>query len=243
MKEDKLLMDLKHKLKDHSSEVPEGLWTKIESSIAPTKTTYGSSALTKSLIVAGCAVLITAGYYTFKSSDSVELQVNTAEEIKPVDISPETNKEEETFLVSEIEQIPEETKPVVKESKPTVKAKPLAIKEVTESIAESPKEEDKPANDFKIGKYISVFPASITPNGDGINDLFFIRSKNLENYSVVIINHQNTVVWKSNDPEAKWDARDLYGNKVFKGDYTVFLSAETNRGKKINEYRKLTIKY
>ena len=68
-------------------------------------------------------------------------------------------------------------------------------------------------------------PSAFTPNGDGINDLFYI--KNGEGASVVITNRWGKEVFKSGNYDNKWGGnsmddgiyyyRILTGKKTFSG--------------------------
>lgn len=238
MKEDKLIKEISDKLNAHGSSVREELWSGVQANIAINKVSAGTSVLLKSLMVVGVVSVIALGYFGLSGDNESKEVVATNSIDKQETLSIPAEEEKETFTVSEIVKEEVKPKPIEKAIR-TVKTTTPVKQE--QSLATT--NENNLGSDFKLGKYISIFPASITPNGDGINDFFFIKSKDLKDYDVVIVNHQNTVVWRSSSPEDKWDGRDLYGNKVFKGDYTVFLSAETSRGNKINEYRTLSIKY
>lgn len=88
----------------------------------------------------------------------------------------------------------------------------------------------------------SNLPNVFTPNGDGENDLFFIKSKGLNDFSIVIMNSKNTVVFKSNDPDFVWDGIGLNGEAVDDGQYLYYLTSYDKNGKAVNKYKALTIK-
>jgi gliding motility-associated-like protein len=63
------------------------------------------------------------------------------------------------------------------------------------------------------------FPNVITPNGDGINDIFEI--KNLpENTEVFILNRWGNVVFSSMNYQNNWDGKDTSGKELVDGVYT-----------------------
>lgn len=88
----------------------------------------------------------------------------------------------------------------------------------------------------------SNLPNIFTPNGDGENDLFFIKSKGLNDFSIVIMNYKNTTVFKSNDPDFVWDGIGLNGEAVDDGQYLYYLTSYDKNGKGVNKYKALTIK-
>ncbi len=88
---------------------------------------------------------------------------------------------------------------------------------------------------------ISKLPNTFSPNGDGIHDNFFVESKGLTNYSLVVLDKANNKVWQTTDPNAKWDGRDLSGQLVPAGDYIYFVAADGPDGEKVGKYQRLTI--
>ncbi len=68
------------------------------------------------------------------------------------------------------------------------------------------------------------FPNSFSPNGDGINDFFQVKLEGATFFHMRILNTEGNVVFKSSDPNAKWDGADKYkGNQVLQGTYTCFV--------------------
>ena len=100
-------------------------------------------------------------------------------------------------------------------------------------------EQIKKADAYTIQKLPNIF----TPNGDGVNDYFQIESEGLQNYSLVVLDMNNKVVWQTKDPNAKWDGVDVEGNKVPKGQYVYFLAAEDTNGNAIGKHERLTVQF
>lgn len=88
---------------------------------------------------------------------------------------------------------------------------------------------------------VVLYENIFTPNGDGVNDLFFIKTKGLTDFSIVIMNAKNTVVFKSNDPDFVWDGIGMNGEPVEEGKYLYYLTAFDKNGKPVNKYKVLTI--
>jgi gliding motility-associated-like protein len=64
-----------------------------------------------------------------------------------------------------------------------------------------------------------IFPNVITPNSDGINDLFEIENLP-ENTEVIILNRWGNVVFSSANYLNNWDGIDTSGKELLEGVYT-----------------------
>ncbi len=65
-----------------------------------------------------------------------------------------------------------------------------------------------------------------SPNNDGVNDLFFLETNDLKEFSITIINENNTVVFISDDPNFKWNGTDYKtGEMVPEGNYGYIVFA------------------
>ena len=84
-------------------------------------------------------------------------------------------------------------------------------------------------------------PNVFTPNNDGKADLFYIESNDLTNFSLVVFDSKNNVIFKSDDPSIKWDGIKLNGEMVEEGKYVYIITALDNLGQEISEYNFLTI--
>ncbi|MBY0426983.1 MAG: gliding motility-associated C-terminal domain-containing protein, partial [Cytophagales bacterium] len=56
---------------------------------------------------------------------------------------------------------------------------------------------------------IQQVPNVFTPNDDGKNDLFFVTTSNVADYTLVIINRWGEKVYISNDKKSTWDAKNV----------------------------------
>ncbi len=81
----------------------------------------------------------------------------------------------------------------------------------------------------------------ITLNNDGVDDVFSIQSKGLKDFSIVIMDARNNVIFRSNDPDFKWDGQNLKGETVEPGHYLYYLTAIDQNGKKVNKYKYLEV--
>ena len=71
-----------------------------------------------------------------------------------------------------------------------------------------------------------TFPNVITPNGDGINDLYEIENLP-ENTEVIILNRWGNLVYSSVNYQNYWDGKDTSGKELADGVYTYKFTTET----------------
>ena len=91
-----------------------------------------------------------------------------------------------------------------------------------------------------IEKYVNVF----SPNGDGTNDYFKLKSEGLVEFSVVVMNSNGAVVYKNSDSSFSWDGRDVRtGKMVPSGNYMYMVSAYDAERNPYPIYERLSILY
>lgn len=92
--------------------------------------------------------------------------------------------------------------------------------------------------DEPIKRFVNIF----TPNGDGANDYFELPSEGLTDFSVVVFNPTGDIVFQSNEPNFRWDGRDIRsGETVKSGTYMYMVSAYDSEGNPYPIYERLTI--
>lgn len=80
-----------------------------------------------------------------------------------------------------------------------------------------------------------------TPNGDGTNDYLSIQSEGLQDFSVVILNQANKIVYQSSDSKFSWDGKLVSGDDAPAGNYIYFVTAKSPTGKSIQQSSTLFI--
>lgn len=81
-----------------------------------------------------------------------------------------------------------------------------------------------------------------TPNGDGVNDYFFLEIGKLKEFSIAVLDKNNNVVFTSEDAEFKWDGTNyLTGEKVPPGTYSYILYAVDLSGEQTRQFNLLYI--
>ena len=88
-----------------------------------------------------------------------------------------------------------------------------------------------------------LLPNIFTPNGDGKNDFLSIKIGEVTEFSVVILNQANKVIFTSNDPNFSWDGVATNGELSPAGTYVYYISAKDLNGKLLTKYSSLTISY
>jgi gliding motility-associated-like protein len=71
-----------------------------------------------------------------------------------------------------------------------------------------------------------TIPNVITPNLDGINDLFEIKNLS-QNTEVIILNRWGNLVYSSANYQNDWDGKDTSGKELADGVYTYKFTTET----------------
>jgi gliding motility-associated-like protein len=88
---------------------------------------------------------------------------------------------------------------------------------------------------------IENLPNVFTPNNDGSNDYFSIQSSGVKDFSIVIMDNKNSVVFKSDDANFKWNGVDLKGDQVPEGNYIYYITGYNAKGKVITKYSALKV--
>ena len=101
----------------------------------------------------------------------------------------------------------------------------------------------KPEIKTKEKESTILLPNIFTPNGDGKNDFLSIKIGEVTEFSVVILNQANKVIFTSNDPNFSWDGLATNGELSPAGTYVYYISAKDLNGKLLTKYSSLTISY
>ncbi|MDQ3048453.1 MAG: gliding motility-associated C-terminal domain-containing protein [Bacteroidota bacterium] len=77
-----------------------------------------------------------------------------------------------------------------------------------------------------VTEFINI-PNVFSPDGDGVNDQFYIANNSLEDFKIEIFNRWGVKVFESEAPNVKWDGRTTAGVEVTDGTYFYILKAKT----------------
>jgi gliding motility-associated-like protein len=114
----------------------------------------------------------------------------------------------------------------------------------TPSIAPQPNSSSQVQAQVLPKQYSISLPNIFTPNGDGQNETLQIEWKQqlIEDFSIVVLNQSNNVLFSSSLPEFSWDGTDPSGEKIARGTYIYFVTGMLN-GQKWQQSSSLQIQY
>ncbi len=82
----------------------------------------------------------------------------------------------------------------------------------------------------RISDQLIQLPNVFTPNNDGSNDRFEIKTDGLSDFQLVILNDANKVIFSSSDASFSWDGTLNNGDQAPAGTYLYYLTAkDTNQ--------------
>lgn len=90
-------------------------------------------------------------------------------------------------------------------------------------VSGSPGCSDSAARDIQVNDLLEL-PNIFTPNGDGINDYFRIRTNGLNTYSFSVYSRSGNLVFRSESPYIFWDGRSVSGQEMHNGIYFYIIS-------------------
>ena len=130
-----------------------------------------------------------------------------------------TTKPSVAQTATEVKSTPTVTKPT-----PTV-AQKAVVEDATDDfvLKSEPEEEEMETEQFFI-------PSAFTPNGDGLNDLFYVKA-NFEprNFEMTIISRNGDLLFRSRDINIGWDGQ-LHGNTLPHGMYVYIIKYKDREG-------------
>lgn len=176
-------------------------------------------------------------------SNSGEKQNETLRKIKNEPFT-KVGTDEETSPIIKTAENPNDivVEQVLEESKSYDLVETAEIKEIDEKIGETVEILDSPVFPKVSEDFLSIdLPNVFTPNGDGRNDFLSIVSEGLSDFSVVVLNGFNEVVFKSSDANFSWDGKTPNGADAPEGNYLYFFTAKSPKGKILQQSSSLFI--
>jgi len=86
-----------------------------------------------------------------------------------------------------------------------------------------------------------LMPNAITPNGDGINDVLSLNTEGLTDFSLVILDATNQVIYSTSDLNFIWRGQLLNGDPTPAGTYQYYYTAKDSNGTWCNQFSTLTV--
>lgn len=258
------------KLTSHEVPVRADLWTSVSSSIGGSSVAATSmSVVTKIIIAASVSAVALVAFYLVNDKNSVPTPIKkeNPQEQRIITIdSLKIEKEEEKLVPEQLEQrvdceydfsTPENKSDLNSEFQQSNKID-INKEIVTEKGPQKIEQQDpiirnntistseiiaNPEIKTKEKESTILLPNIFTPNGDGKNDQLSIQIQEVTEFSVVILNQANKVIFTSNDPNFSWDGIATNGELSPAGTYVYYISAKDLNGKLLTKYSNLTISY
>ncbi|MGV3613087.1 MAG: gliding motility-associated C-terminal domain-containing protein [Fluviicola sp.] len=91
---------------------------------------------------------------------------------------------------------------------------------------------------------VTDFPNIFTPNGGGVNDIYFVKIENIDNFMLVIIDQNNREVFSTNLPgeENGWNGRTKSGDEAPSGSYAAIVTGKQKNGKSFRDIQLFELK-
>ena len=257
------------KLTSYEVPVRADLWTSVSSSIGGSSVVASSMSIaTKIIIAASVSAVALVTFYLVNDKNSVltPIKKENPQEQRIITIDSLKIEEEEKLVPEQLEQrldcaydfsTPEYesdlnsefqqsnkidiNKEIVTEKGPQkIEQQDPIIRNNTASTSEIVA---KPEIKTKEQEKTVLLPNIFTPNGDGKNDFLSIKIGEVTEFSVVILNQANKVIYTSSNPNFSWDGLATNGELSPAGTYVYYISAKDLNGKLLTKYSSLTISY
>lgn len=96
-------------------------------------------------------------------------------------------------------------------------------------------------NEANNQSYILDLPNVFTPNNDGINDILIVNTEGLTEFSLVVLDQRNKIIYTTQDSAISWDGLGLSGDPVLSGNYVYFITARDATGNLVTKHSVLRI--
>ena len=88
--------------------------------------------------------------------------------------------------------------------------------------------------------YVVFIPSAFSPNGDGHNDILFVRGKGIKNFNVVVYDRNGEKVFETSDLTTGWDGT-YKGKQLNTSVFVYYLTGEFLNNDKINQKGDITL--
>ena len=134
------------------------------------------------------------------------------------------------FQDASISQTPLDNTTVVRDNTKTITVVKPFVTEVSTNL-----------NEGSIQTYILELPNVFTPNNDGINDILIVNTEGLTEFSLVVLDQRNKIIYTTQDSAISWDGLGLSGDPVLSGNYVYFITARDATGNLVTKHSVLRI--
>lgn len=93
-----------------------------------------------------------------------------------------------------------------------------------------------------VGMEVAMFvPNAFTPNGDGLNDEFFISTRLITDFEIQIFDRWGKLMFQSADMNFRWLGKDAAGVDAPEGVYVYRINAVTYSGERLNKAGSISV--
>ena len=96
------------------------------------------------------------------------------------------------------------------------------------SSSQDPTSQEVPVDRYNDDQRLMI-PTAFTPNGDGINDIYFIDAKNFTEIEFNIFDRYGNLVYNANNASFKWDG-SVNGKRIRSDIYVFIFTGKTSLG-------------
>lgn len=97
-------------------------------------------------------------------------------------------------------------------------------------------------NAIHVSKHVAIYvPNAFTPNGDGLNDEFFVVPRLVTDLTIDVYDRWGKLIFKSDNPNFRWGGVDSDGQPLPEGVYTWVINAVEFSGERIKKAGTVTI--
>jgi len=168
----------------------------------------------------------TAEHSTVTSVVAARTQNPVSEKTNEISVVPESTTKPSSVVTPSIPEVQKPTTTV--HQKPNTTSKKTEAEDVADAVSPKSEPESEPetieADQFFI-------PSAFTPNGDGLNDLFYVKA-NFEprNFEITIMTRNGDLLFHSRDINIGWDGQ-LHGSTLPHGMYVYVIKYKDSDGK------------
>lgn len=263
MKKSSFEDQLKERLSGHEMPVNAELWTQV-SKAAGIKTGGGLSGLSWFGLASGVIIIVVIAWSRYspsqvkvedkKGETTVQQEIPEKQIAKPTETKTENNLKERFvtensgYIANEAVFPPNEAPIIIDDieaPQPQEKIEPIVLQEVkpkvsaTAAVQEAVKptpiiiEIEEPKN--------FLMPNTITPNNDGVNDFLKLEIEGMLDFSLVVLDAKNMVIYQTQRPDFSWGGQFENGDNVPQGKYQYYFTGRGSDGKWITKYSELYI--
>ena len=168
----------------------------------------------------------TAEHGTVTSVVATRTQAPVTEKTNETSVDPESTVKPSSVVTTSTPEVQKPTTAVHQTPRTTTK------KAETENVADIDSPKSEPESEPETTEVDQFFiPSAFTPNGDGLNDLFYVKA-NFEprNFEITIMTRNGDLLFHSRDINIGWDGQ-LHGNTLPHGMYVYIIKYKDREGK------------